>query len=430
MLFTSLEFFVFLPLALAVFALRRCAALDRAAVGELRFLRLRPADQPRLSRRCDARRLCQRPRPRAGKQRPWRTLVLVAGLSPCSARSSPSNSMTSLPARSRAGQISSASPQAAAPRRHRAGRLFILRLLRRELSHRRLCRTRLSGRQSLGRCRAVYRLVSEDPRRSDRARHHFSAAALAGLRADPGPLCARAAIDRLGPVQESRHRRQPCATRRPQLQDRRLRPADRAIDQHLFLRLPDLLRLFRLYRYRDRHLLAVRHPADGEFPPPLSVAQHGRILGASAGTSRSAAGFAIISTSRWAAAAPVRCAAPSTSWSSSSSAACGMPGSATASAGPSWSGARSTAPIIGWGWRRAASGVASAHPCRAWPPAPGSACCASSSPSIWSLSWVFFRAKSMHDAVLVLKKIGARLTDLPHLLTIYPFSAEHSPASA
>jgi len=40
------------------------------------------------------------------------------------------------------------------------------------------------------------------------------------------------------------------------------------------------------------------------------------------------------------------------------------------------------------------------------------------------LSWVFFRAGSMHDALLVLKKIGARITDLAHTLTIYPFSAE------
>ena len=40
------------------------------------------------------------------------------------------------------------------------------------------------------------------------------------------------------------------------------------------------------------------------------------------------------------------------------------------------------------------------------------------------LSWVFFRAGSMHDALLVLQKIGARLTDLPHLLIIYPFNAE------
>ena len=40
------------------------------------------------------------------------------------------------------------------------------------------------------------------------------------------------------------------------------------------------------------------------------------------------------------------------------------------------------------------------------------------------LSWVFFRAGSMHDAMLVLQKIGARITDLPHMLTIYPFSTE------
>ena len=40
------------------------------------------------------------------------------------------------------------------------------------------------------------------------------------------------------------------------------------------------------------------------------------------------------------------------------------------------------------------------------------------------LSWVFFRAGSMHDALLVLQKIGARITDLPHMLTIYPFSTE------
>ena len=34
--------------------------------------------------------------------------------------------------------------------------------------------------------------------------------------------------------------------------------ADRTPDQRLFLRLPDLLRFFRLHRYRDRHLLVVR----------------------------------------------------------------------------------------------------------------------------------------------------------------------------
>jgi alginate O-acetyltransferase complex protein AlgI len=40
------------------------------------------------------------------------------------------------------------------------------------------------------------------------------------------------------------------------------------------------------------------------------------------------------------------------------------------------------------------------------------------------VSWVFFRAGSIHDALLVLQKIAARLNELPHLLTIYPFTAE------
>ena len=40
------------------------------------------------------------------------------------------------------------------------------------------------------------------------------------------------------------------------------------------------------------------------------------------------------------------------------------------------------------------------------------------------ISWVFFRATSIHDALLVLQKIGAHLDGLPYLLTIYPFTAE------
>jgi D-alanyl-lipoteichoic acid acyltransferase DltB (MBOAT superfamily) len=40
------------------------------------------------------------------------------------------------------------------------------------------------------------------------------------------------------------------------------------------------------------------------------------------------------------------------------------------------------------------------------------------------ISWVFFRATSIHDALLVLQKIGAHLDELPYLLTIYPFTAE------
>ncbi len=40
------------------------------------------------------------------------------------------------------------------------------------------------------------------------------------------------------------------------------------------------------------------------------------------------------------------------------------------------------------------------------------------------ISWVFFRATSIHDALLVLHKIGAHLNELPYLLTIYPFTAD------
>lgn len=41
------------------------------------------------------------------------------------------------------------------------------------------------------------------------------------------------------------------------------------------------------------------------------------------------------------------------------------------------------------------------------------------------IAWVFFRAKSMNDALLIFQKIGARLADMPSLLVGYPFTAEH-----
>ncbi|HMK69472.1 MAG TPA: MBOAT family O-acyltransferase [Xanthobacteraceae bacterium] len=41
-----------------------------------------------------------------------------------------------------------------------------------------------------------------------------------------------------------------------------------------------------------------------------------------------------------------------------------------------------------------------------------------------AIAWVFFRAASIHDALVVLRRIGARLGDLPSLLAIYPFSTE------
>ena len=42
-----------------------------------------------------------------------------------------------------------------------------------------------------------------------------------------------------------------------------------------------------------------------------------------------------------------------------------------------------------------------------------------------ALSWVFFRAKSLGDAWLILQKIGAQLADMPALIARYPFTAEH-----
>ncbi|TAK80371.1 MAG: MBOAT family protein [Betaproteobacteria bacterium] len=42
-----------------------------------------------------------------------------------------------------------------------------------------------------------------------------------------------------------------------------------------------------------------------------------------------------------------------------------------------------------------------------------------------ALSWVFFRAKSVGEAWLILERIGARLAEMPALLSRYPFTAEH-----
>jgi hypothetical protein len=43
-----------------------------------------------------------------------------------------------------------------------------------------------------------------------------------------------------------------------------------------------------------------------------------------------------------------------------------------------------------------------------------------------AIAWVFFRAKTVGDAVLILQKIGSRLTELPALIPYYPFTAEHA----
>ncbi len=41
-----------------------------------------------------------------------------------------------------------------------------------------------------------------------------------------------------------------------------------------------------------------------------------------------------------------------------------------------------------------------------------------------AVAWVFFRAASIHDALLVLQKIGSRLSELLSLLAVYPFTVE------
>jgi alginate O-acetyltransferase complex protein AlgI len=42
-----------------------------------------------------------------------------------------------------------------------------------------------------------------------------------------------------------------------------------------------------------------------------------------------------------------------------------------------------------------------------------------------AIAWVFFRAKSIGDAVTILKKIATRLPELPGLIPSYPFTSEH-----
>ena len=43
-----------------------------------------------------------------------------------------------------------------------------------------------------------------------------------------------------------------------------------------------------------------------------------------------------------------------------------------------------------------------------------------------AISWIFFRAKSVGDALTVLRKIGTNLLEIPALLVGYPFTAEHA----
>lgn len=42
-----------------------------------------------------------------------------------------------------------------------------------------------------------------------------------------------------------------------------------------------------------------------------------------------------------------------------------------------------------------------------------------------AISWIFFRAKSVGDALTVVRKIGTNLLDIPALVVQYPFTSEH-----
>ncbi len=47
-----------------------------------------------------------------------------------------------------------------------------------------------------------------------------------------------------------------------------------------------------------------------------------------------------------------------------------------------------------------------------------------------AVSWVFFRAKSISDAVVILKKIATHLADFPGLIPTSPFTTEHAMGAA
>jgi hypothetical protein len=47
-----------------------------------------------------------------------------------------------------------------------------------------------------------------------------------------------------------------------------------------------------------------------------------------------------------------------------------------------------------------------------------------------AITWVFFRAKTLGDAWLILKKIGLNLTEIPSLLPRFPFTSDHYTAFA
>ena len=250
MLFTSLDFFLFLPLVLAVFALtpvaQRWACLLLASyvfygfaqpfnlvyLGAVTLVVLgcgwglaRARQRPRARRRCSS-----------------------SGLSRCSGRSSPSSSTTSSPARWSTPNLFASLKLPRLGITAPVGYSFYAFSAASYLID--IYVGRLPGQQGAGQVAlfpACFPKILAGP--IERATT-LSAAGVGRPARRSRPAGARAAADRLGPLQEGRDRRQPCAHGRPELRHRGLRLADRPLDQRLFLRLPDLLRLLRLHRHR------------------------------------------------------------------------------------------------------------------------------------------------------------------------------------
>ncbi len=310
MLFTSLEFFLFLPLALAVFGalpastrwawllVASCVFYGWQHPANLVFL----AAVTMLVWGCGT---LMRRAPTDVARRAWLAGGLVALIGALVAFKFYDFAAGEIERLLRSGALGfSDRIRAAAAGHHGTGGLFVLRLLGRELP-RRCVRTAAAGGTSRRSAGAVRGLVPEDLRRPDRTRDHLPAAMARAP--DAAAAGARHTADRLGPDQESAHCRQPGTVGRQGIWHRSVRDAGGPPHRRVLLRVPDLLRLLRLHRHRNRRVDAVRHPAGGELPAARISRAAPPSSGASAGTSRWDAGSATISTSRWAAAAPAAC---------------------------------------------------------------------------------------------------------------------------
>ena len=177
MLFTSLDFFLFLPLVLAVFALtpvaQRWAVLLLASYVFYGFSN--PFNLIYLGAVTLVVFACGWGLAQA-RQRPLRVAVFVIGLVAVLGSLTAFKFWDFI-----AGEIEHANllaeHQAATTGRHRAGRLLLLRLLGGKLPHRHLCRTSFGPAEPWP-GGPVHRLLSQDFCRTDRAGDEFPAAAI------------------------------------------------------------------------------------------------------------------------------------------------------------------------------------------------------------------------------------------------------------